>query len=1054
MVNRRLELDLLREHLRRAAEGETGHAVLLLGESGVGKSRLVAELLIDVERHHLATISAQCLGRGAEPLLPIKDALAARLGRTPDRIRRTLLGAAPRLLDAIPFIGAFLGRIGDTLLDERQLRGGLDGIYEALSGILLGISEKSGLCLVLEDLHQADQDTLYFLNYFLRKIRGHRVLTVLTIQLEQLHEAPHLADLVAQWSREGYLVRTILPLERAHVGEYVRALGALGVDADSALVDRLFGLTGGNPFYLKETVQLLSGPRNRPEQPPDEFVLPPRLDVVLRHRLARAHGPTLQFLHAAAVMLQTTQEIEPIAHLMEASTGAAIQALDEACQLRLMREGPQGEINFAHDLMRRAVYADLGTTHRRYLHQRAAQWCEQAGRLASAAFHFEQAEQPTDMVRTALQAAADAEQSGMYHSALVLYQKVRPHMAIEEIGPLLGRTMITLGEWDQAQEVIDRLPGSDGRVRLLRSALRFVRGDFAGSREMALLALHSDDVDRIQVLNRLADIALYLGEFAEARDYAREALAAGEAAGLTTAQVPFFTMMGVTAYHEGDLVSAAAQYTRALDLVRSVPEGERDVLTETMLMGNLGNIALVRGDLAAAERLHSEALRMRREVADARGALHSLHALGRCRLGAGDRQGALALLDEAEQLAVSLGETLERAKITQTRAELSLHEGDSATSYELAAGALEAFERSQCLYDITHARLALSAAALATGREREAVEVAAVSRAVISSKGYGLLRKAYPQIGGLPLADRIAGGLTAYACGDALGLPYENLPPSGASAEEIETLRARGIWSVGDTSDDTALTVLTARCLVDSGGEADPSAFLEALAGHVPPVRGLGPSTTAAIERFRATGEIPTDLRGSTNGAAMRALPYGWAVPLADRERLLRLTIAMSRATHRDPDAQVAACVVAACGSWPLEGAGPGLLLEIAQEVAESATRRCGGDRRLAQTLAALASHSWVPPAAGISMEPAETVTAALFCVLDAASLRDALLMAVGLGGDADTVAAIVGGLLGVRVGADEVLAALPWSSGVALPPADEIAALAAGLARIRSGTG
>jgi hypothetical protein len=140
MINRHLELDLLREHLNRTVDGEAGHAVLILGESGVGKSRLVKELLADVERRGMAAMSAQCLGKGAEPLLPIKDALAAHLGQTTDHIRRTLVGASPRLLDAIPFIGAFLGKIGESLLDERRLRASLDGVSEELSRLLLGIS--------------------------------------------------------------------------------------------------------------------------------------------------------------------------------------------------------------------------------------------------------------------------------------------------------------------------------------------------------------------------------------------------------------------------------------------------------------------------------------------------------------------------------------------------------------------------------------------------------------------------------------------------------------------------------------------------------------------------------------------------------------------------------------------------------------------------------------------------------------------------------------------------------------------------------------------------
>jgi len=1047
MVNRLLELDLLQQHLDATAEASAGHAVLILGESGVGKSRLAAELRLEARRRGLATMSAQCLGQGAEPLLPIKDALASSLGRTADHVRRSLLHAAPALLDSIPFIGAFLAKLGDTLVSGRRLRASVDGISEELSRLLLGIAEKRGLCFVVDDLHQADGDTLFFLNYFIRKIRDRKVLALFTIQLEGLREAPQLADLVARWTAEGYANLTVFPLERAHVGEYVRTLAKLGGPVDDTLVDRLFNLTGGNPFYLGETLNLLAG-EGATTSGEDDLAVPPRVDAVLRRRLQRAGQETLRFLQAASVLLETTQEIEAIAHVMEATAGTAVRALADARELLLMKEGPNGEIAFVHSLMRRTVYADLGVTQRRYLHQRAAEWSEHNGQTASAAFHFERAGRVADLVRTGLKAAEQSERGGMYHSALALYQKVRPHVRIEDIGPRLAGVMITLGEWRQAREVLDLLPETDGRVRLLRSRLAFVLGDFRDAEREARTALRGPHADRTAVLAQLADIALYLGDFAEARRYAREALDGEPGPG---ARIPFHTLFGITAYHSGDLDEAAVQYAHALELVRRSPAGDRDVVTETMLIGNVANVAFARGDIATAERLHADALRMRREVADARGALHSLHALGRCRLALGDRAGAASLFDEADELAESLGETLERAKLTQTRSEIALGDGDGERAYDLARTALASFERSECRYDIVHGRIAVSAAAAATGRERESIALRAAARSDIARWGYTLLAMTNPSVAAPPtVADRIAGALTMYACSDALGLPYENHPPTDADDDEIQTLRATGIWSRGETSDDTALTLIAARCLV--AGEGTAGDFLRRLAAASPPVKGLGPSTTAAIDRHRAGGDIPDDDAGGTNGGAMRALPCGWATPPHDTELLLRRTAELTRATHRAPEAVAAACVVAACGSWSLEGASPALLLEIARETAEAAQRAHGAAPALTAALAALADGTWRPPPEGVTMDPAETVSAALHCVLTADSAREGILAAVRLGGDADTVAALVGGLLGARMTPAQVCATLPWSGDVALPPETELTELAAGLARLRDG--
>jgi ADP-ribosyl-[dinitrogen reductase] hydrolase len=206
--------------------------------------------------------------------------------------------------------------------------------------------------------------------------------------------------------------------------------------------------------------------------------------------------------------------------------------------------------------------------------------------------------------------------------------------------------------------------------------------------------------------------------------------------------------------------------------------------------------------------------------------------------------------------------------------------------------------------------------------------------------------------------DRIAGALSAYACGDALGVPWEGQAPIDDDVARIESLPAPDDWPRGTTSDDTALTLVVARHIIDRNGAADPQGLLSDLAAVVPAtfdpdgrhvnqgdspdasgdagvpaapgtaaprwpaaaVLGLGPSTRAAIDGFARYGELPTS-GGRTNGAPMRALPVGWAVPLDQPERRRHLAVELSRATHPHPDAQVAACVVAACGGWALDGA-------------------------------------------------------------------------------------------------------------------------------------
>jgi ADP-ribosyl-[dinitrogen reductase] hydrolase len=318
--------------------------------------------------------------------------------------------------------------------------------------------------------------------------------------------------------------------------------------------------------------------------------------------------------------------------------------------------------------------------------------------------------------------------------------------------------------------------------------------------------------------------------------------------------------------------------------------------------------------------------------------------------------------------------------------------------------------------------------------------------------GYGLLCVLSPEEV-FDLGGRIDGALTSYACGDALGVPWENAPAANANAtaRQIEQLPARDGWPRGATSDDTALTLLVARHLADRDGDGDPAAFLADLAEQEAGIRGLGPTTTAAIERFRRGDEAAGSPGRATNGAAMRALPIGWVIPHDQAERRRQLTIAMSRATHADPAAVVAACVIAACASWALEGASPSMLLQAATEEAREAAKTVTTEARLAEILTQVSAGTWQPPANGISLDPYETVTATLWCATRATSLRSGLVSAVQLGGDTDTVAALVGGLIGCKLTAEQVRAELPWHRLVILPgPEGSIAETAAALATIR----
>ncbi|HCU94358.1 MAG TPA: hypothetical protein DHU96_17225 [Actinobacteria bacterium] len=198
------------------------------------------------------------------------------------------------------------------------------------------------------------------------------------------------------------------------------------------------------------------------------------------------------------------------------------------------------------------------------------------------------------------------------------------------------------------------------------------------------------------------------------------------------------------------------------------------------------------------------------------------------------------------------------------------------------------------------------------------------------------------------------------------------------------------------------------------------------------------------MARFAETGELPqppADPRdGATNGAAMRMAPVGWIIPATDPDRRRTLVRELARGTHPSPIAIGAACVIAAMATWGLEDSDAILAAAVAE--AEWLGLPDFDDVQRA------ADGAWTPPPGGITLDAAQTAAAVTYVIQGSAGAAEAMTSAVLLGGDTDTVAAIVGGILGGASGQD----APHWWGRVSFPENAEVDGLAARLAELRRG--
>jgi hypothetical protein len=374
-VGRAAELSALREILAHPPS-----AVVITGEPGVGKSRLVAEALTAVPGR---LIVAHCDDlREPLPLGPILDGLRI-LERSAD------LPLDPARLDPstgvfAPYLTARLPPIPEPLYDQLAERTRLLHAMAALLGALAPV------VVALEDLHMADPATVEFIDH----AAAHPVPGLsLVITTRSPRPGPHRIDLH--------------PLSVAEVGELAAALRETRIDAgqpattphetriDPAFAQRLHNWTAGLPFVVEEAVRTL---KDR-----DDLAVPPLLRDMLHWRLRTLDEPARDILGAAAVLGRSADEWT-LAAVLETDVESVTAALSRARDAGLLHES----LRFRHALARQVVYDLLPAAARRMLHLRTARVLE--GRLprpvARLAHHYRQAESPADHARNA-EAAAD-----------------------------------------------------------------------------------------------------------------------------------------------------------------------------------------------------------------------------------------------------------------------------------------------------------------------------------------------------------------------------------------------------------------------------------------------------------------------------------------------------------------------------------------------------------------------------------------------------------------------------------------------------------------------
>jgi len=578
-VGRQPELETLQQAVIQAQAGR-GQVVALVGEAGVGKSRLLSE--VGHSRHTqgwLVLESASVSYGKATPYFPVVDLLkrychieerdeprtirAKVTGQilTLDETLEATIPALLALLDALPVESQF-----HTLDPPQRRQRTLDG----LKRLLMRESQVQPLLLVCEDLHWIDRETQALLDSMVESLPAARLLLLVSYRPEYRHG----------WGSKTYYRQLRLdPLPPASADEFLQAL--LGNDRSvGPLRPLLIARTGGNPFFLEESVRtlvetgMLVGTRSayRLAQPLAGLQMPATVQAVLAARIDRLPPEEKRVLQTAAVIGTEVPLplLQAIAELPETDLQRGVAHLQAAEFLYETRLFPERAFTFKHALTHEVAYHGLLQVRRRALHAcivrvleglHADRVAEQVDRLAHHAVRGELWDKALVYGR---QAGARAAARSAYHEAVACFE----------------HALAALAQLPECRDTLEQAIDLRCELRNALLPLGEQAGIFNHLRDAEALA------ERLGDDKRLGRVAGYLCIFFSGVDDHERAIAAGERAlalattsGTFDVQVVAQTYLGLAHHDMGDFQQA-----------RNFLQGARALLTGDFCYARFGQV--------------------------------------------------------------------------------------------------------------------------------------------------------------------------------------------------------------------------------------------------------------------------------------------------------------------------------------------------------------------------------------------------------------------------------------------------------------------------------
>ncbi len=372
LIGRALELAALGEAFERA-QHKRSRVALVVGEVGVGKTRLIEQFAADIEARGARVVRARCYE--SEQVLPFSlwsNALRATVHEDSVLVRELPEHVRAELSQLLPALASSpsqeLARTRDVL-----------SLFQALRWVIGWLGRGAPLVLLLDDLHWCDDMSLRALCFLSRPEPGARPCLFVATAREEEANAPHLARAVHELERDRLLARiSLAPLSRADTALLTQRLVEFGSRAEplaatSTLrpewIQRIWAISDGNPLVVVESARALA--EGAIAHDVAALPVPERVRALILNRFSRLSGPARELLAIAAVIgrelsLDLLRRPE-----QTADEGARVTVIEELVAARFLRADDE-QMYFSHDRIRETIYENLLPARRKLLHSNVA----------------------------------------------------------------------------------------------------------------------------------------------------------------------------------------------------------------------------------------------------------------------------------------------------------------------------------------------------------------------------------------------------------------------------------------------------------------------------------------------------------------------------------------------------------------------------------------------------------------------------------------------------------------------------------------------------------